>query len=92
MRVTIILYRSSFFVVSGAGDIMIENELGTPVKTAIAAGSTVTIPRGAFHSTVNTCWEPLRILAVYAPAGPNEVMNTSDEFTIFATVAVPARD
>lgn len=80
------------FVVSGDGEMMIEDESGKPVKTAISAGSTVTIPRGAFHSTFNTGWEPLRILAVYSPAGPDEAMRTSDEFTVLAPGVVPARN
>lgn len=80
------------FVVSGNGEMMIEDEAGKPVRSAIAAGSTVTIPQGAFHSTFNTGWEPLRILAVYSPAGPDEAMRTSDEFTVLVPSVVPSRD
>ncbi len=35
----------------------------------VAPGQAVFIPKGAFHSTVNTGWEPLVLLAIYAPAG-----------------------
>lgn len=79
------------FVVSGEGEMMIEDEAGRPVKTALGAGSTVTIPRGAFHSTFNTGWEPLRIFAVYSPPGPDEAMRGSDEFTVLAPGVVPVR-
>jgi oxalate decarboxylase/phosphoglucose isomerase-like protein (cupin superfamily) len=79
------------FVIGGEGEMMIEDEAGRPVKTAIGPGSLVTIPRGAFHSTFNTSWEPLRILAVYSPAGPEEAMRSSDEFTVLAPGVVPAR-
>lgn len=79
------------FVVSGEGEMMIEDDSGRPVKTAISAGSLVTIPQGAFHATFNTGWEPLRILAVYSPAGPEEAMRTSDEFTVLAPGIMPSR-
>ena len=32
------------------------------------------IPKAAFHSTVNTGWEPLVLLAIYAPAGAEEAL------------------
>lgn len=70
------------FVIGGEGVMMIEDEAGRPVETAIGPGSLVTIPRGAFHSTFNTGWEPLRILAVYSPAGPEEAMRNSAEFVV----------
>jgi oxalate decarboxylase/phosphoglucose isomerase-like protein (cupin superfamily) len=79
------------FVIAGEGEMMIEDEAGRPVKTAIGAGSLVTIPRGAFHSTFNTGWEPLRILAVYAPHGPETAMRSSAEFTVLAPGVVPVR-
>lgn len=70
------------FVIGGEGVMMIEDEAGRPVETPIGPGSLVTIPRGAFHSTSNTGWEPLRILAVYSPPGPEEAMRNSDEFIV----------
>ena len=78
------------FVISGEGMMMIEDDAGRPVESAIGPGSLVTIPQGAFHSTFNTGWEPLRILAVYSPAGPDEAMRNSDEFTILAPGVVPS--
>ena len=79
------------FVIGGEGEMMIEDDAGRLVKTAIGPGSLVTIPRGAFHSTFNTSWEPLRILAVYSPAGPEEAMRSADEFTVLAPGVVPNR-
>ena len=70
------------FVIGGEGEMMIEDEAGTPVKTAIGPGSLVTIPRGAFHSTFNTSWEPLRILAVYSPAGPELGLRDLPDFRL----------
>ena len=62
-----------------------------PRDTAIGPGSLVTIPRGAFHSTFNTGWEPLRILAVYSPAGPEAAMRNSEEFVVLSPGVVPTR-
>jgi len=71
------------YVVSGEGEMMIEHEEGKPVTQKITAGSLVNIPKGAYHSTFNTGWEPIRILAVYSPPGPESVMRNSPEFRIF---------
>lgn len=76
-------------VLGGAGEMIIEAADGTPVKTAIGPGSTVTIPKGHFHSTFNTGWEPLRILAVYSPPGPETAMRTSEEFRTLPVGAAP---
>jgi oxalate decarboxylase/phosphoglucose isomerase-like protein (cupin superfamily) len=79
------------FVIGGEGEMMIEDEAGRPVRTAIGPGSLVTIPRGAFHSTFNTGWEPLRILAVYSPAGPEQAMRSSSEFVVLEPGVAPMR-
>ncbi len=76
-------------VLGGRGEMIIEDAKGTPVKTSIGPGSTVTIPKGLYHSTFNTGWEPLRILAVYSPPGPEMAMKTSEEFRSIAVGAVP---
>lgn len=78
------------FVIGGQGEMMIEDDSGHAVKTVIGPGSLVTIPRGAFHSTFNTSWEPLRILAVYSPAGPEAAMRNSEEFTVLPPGVVPS--
>src|SRR5260370_27598080 len=41
---------------------------------AVAAGEAVFVPTGAFHSTLNTGWEPLSLLAIYGPAGGEEAL------------------
>lgn len=79
------------FVIGGEGEMMIEDDAGQPIKTAIGPGSLVTIPRGAFHSTFNTGWEPLRIFAVYSPAGPEAAMRNSEEFVVLDPGVVPLR-
>lgn len=53
------------FVVSGEGDQMIDDR--GPVH--VRPGASMYIPAGIHHSTVNTGWEPLRLLVVYSPPG-----------------------
>lgn len=59
-------------VLSGDGEQMLDDA----DTFAVSAGDTVWIPKGAFHSTVNTGWEPMALLAVYAPAGAEAVLRT----------------
>ncbi|GAB3670017.1 cupin domain-containing protein [Halopiger thermotolerans] len=53
------------YVLRGEG----KQEVGDETRE-IAAGELVFIPEGVEHGTVNTGWEPLLLLAVYAPPGP----------------------
>ncbi len=57
------------YVVSGRGRQMVEID-GKPAERDIEAGMLVHIPPDVFHSTVNTGKAPMRLLAVYAPPGP----------------------
>lgn len=79
------------FVVSGQGEMMIEFEEGIPSTQTIEAGSCVYIPKGAYHSTFNTGWEPIRILAVYSPPGPESAMRNSPEFKVVPAGTVSKR-
>ena len=58
------------YILSGRGEQMVDDEQTFSVR----AGQAVFIPKGAFHSTVNTSWEPMAILAIYAPAGAEEAL------------------
>jgi oxalate decarboxylase/phosphoglucose isomerase-like protein (cupin superfamily) len=51
----------------------------------VRPGQAIWIPKGAFHSTVNTGWEPMVLLAIYAPAGAEQVLKTLPDY-----VEVPA--
>jgi oxalate decarboxylase/phosphoglucose isomerase-like protein (cupin superfamily) len=74
------------YMIAGRAEMTIEFEPGRPQTKVIEAGDLVTIPRGAYHSTFNIGWEPVRILAVYSPHGPEDAMRGSPEFTV-----LPAR-
>ena len=62
-----------------------------PVIEPLSAGSLAPISKGAYHSTFNTGWEPMRILVVYAPAGPEQHMRESAEFQVLTAGRVAMR-
>jgi oxalate decarboxylase/phosphoglucose isomerase-like protein (cupin superfamily) len=64
------------YVLAGTGDQMVDDDR----TFAVHAGHTVWIPKGAFHSTLNTGWEPLVLLAIYAPGGAEEVLKTLPDY------------
>ena len=53
------------YVLSGTGVQMVDDD--EPFE--IRAGDVMYIPQGIFHSTHNTGWEPLRLIALYNPGG-----------------------
>ncbi len=69
------------YVLAGTGDQMVDDTDPFPVRP----GQAIWVPRGAFHSTLNTGWEPMVLLAIYAPAGAEQVLKTLPDF-----VEVPA--
>jgi oxalate decarboxylase/phosphoglucose isomerase-like protein (cupin superfamily) len=58
------------FVMSGEGEQMVDDQ----PAVAIRPGASIYIPADIYHSTVNTGWEPLRLLVVYSPAGPERLL------------------
>jgi oxalate decarboxylase/phosphoglucose isomerase-like protein (cupin superfamily) len=58
------------YILAGRGKQMVDDS-GT---FGVGPGQAVFIPKGAFHSTVNAGWEPLVLLAIYAPAGAEEAL------------------
>lgn len=80
------------FVIAGEAEMMIEHEEGHPRYETIRAGSLVHIPKGAYHATLNKGWEPVRILAVYHPPGPEGGMRHSGEFSTLPPGGIPARE
>src|SRR5829696_2253233 len=64
------------YILSGEGEQMVDDAQTFPVR----AGQAVWIPKQAFHSTMNTGWEPLILLAIYAPAGAEQVLKTLPDY------------
>lgn len=58
------------FVMSGEGMQMVDDQ--PPVL--VRSGASIYIPADSYHSTLNTGWEPLRLLVVYSPAGPERLL------------------
>jgi oxalate decarboxylase/phosphoglucose isomerase-like protein (cupin superfamily) len=46
-------------------------------------------PRGVFHSTLNTGWEPLRFAVVYAPAGTEKVLRELPDVRVVPAGVIP---
>lgn len=79
------------YVISGEGEQMVEDDNGNPMYRHVRAGDMVFIPLGVFHSTVNTTWEPMRILAVYSPGGPEAFLRSLPDCTIIPAGELPTR-
>ena len=79
------------YVISGEGEQMVEDESGNPMHRHVKAGDTVFIPEGVFHGTENTGWEPMRILAIYSPGGPEAFLRSLPDCTIVPAGEVPKR-
>ncbi|MFC7045043.1 cupin domain-containing protein [Halobacteriaceae archaeon GCM10025711] len=72
------------YVVSGEGVQTVADD-----ERELAPGDMVYIPAGVEHSTENTGWEPLKLLAVYGPPGPEEVLGSLPEATILPPGELP---
>lgn len=79
------------FIISGEAEMMIEFIEGQPEFRLVRAGDLITIPKNSFHSTMNNFWEPVKILAIYSPAGVESGMRSSATFKVLAPGVVPAR-
>jgi oxalate decarboxylase/phosphoglucose isomerase-like protein (cupin superfamily) len=58
------------YVISGEALQMVDD--GEPFP--IGEGDTVHIPTGAFHSTFNSTWRPLRLIVTYTPGGAEKAL------------------
>ena len=67
------------YVLSGAGHQVVEAPTGR-VEREVGPGMLIHIPPDVYHSTVNTGDGPMRLLAIYAPPGPEaELRDMADE-------------
>ncbi len=57
------------YVISGRGMQTVELESGT-LEQEIVPGTLVHIPTAVYHSTINSGNEPMQMIAIYAPFGP----------------------
>lgn len=75
------------FIISGEGEQTVDDD-----TRAVGAGEMVYIPAGVEHGTINTGWEALQLLAVYAPPGPEDVLADLPECEIVPAGEIPSRD
>jgi oxalate decarboxylase/phosphoglucose isomerase-like protein (cupin superfamily) len=73
------------YVLSGAGEQMVDDGDPFPVR----AGDTIYVPTAVFHATRNTRWEPLRLLAIYNPGGPEKALAGLPDFAEVPAGALP---
>jgi oxalate decarboxylase/phosphoglucose isomerase-like protein (cupin superfamily) len=73
------------FIISGEGEQMLDDRPAVPIRP----GACIYIPRGTWHSTLNTGWEPLRFCVVYAPAGTENVLRSLPDVTRVPAGAIP---
>lgn len=64
------------YVLSGEGEQMVDDQESFRIR----AGDLVHIPKGVYHSTYNKGWEPLRLLAIYNPGGPETELTVIPDF------------
>jgi oxalate decarboxylase/phosphoglucose isomerase-like protein (cupin superfamily) len=74
------------YVMSGEGEQMIDDQ--PPIH--VRAGASIYIPADIYHSTLNTGWEPLRLLIVYSPAGPERLLREIPGCHVLPPGEVPA--
>jgi oxalate decarboxylase/phosphoglucose isomerase-like protein (cupin superfamily) len=72
------------YVVRGEG----EQEIADETRD-VSAGDMLYVPQGVEHGTVNTGWEPLVLIAVYAPPGPEDVLADLPECTVVPAGELP---
>jgi oxalate decarboxylase/phosphoglucose isomerase-like protein (cupin superfamily) len=74
------------YVLSGEGTQMVDDGEPFPIKP----GDTIYVPVAVFHSTLNTGWEPMRLLALYNPAGAEKALEGLPDFRQLAAGDAPA--
>jgi len=66
------------YVISGRGMQMVEVPDGQggmrEDRREVGPGVMIHIPPDVYHETINTSWEPLKLLAIYAPPGPEAIL------------------
>jgi len=74
------------YVLSGTGEQMVDDE--PPFQ--VSPGDTIYIAAGVYHSTRNTSWSPMHVLAIYNPAGPEEVLRELPDYRSVPPGKAPA--
>jgi oxalate decarboxylase/phosphoglucose isomerase-like protein (cupin superfamily) len=73
------------YILSGTGEQMVDDD----PPFSVGPGDTIYIPAGVYHSTDNTGWSPMHVLAFYNPAGPEEGLQHLPDHRAVAPGATP---
>ena len=57
----------------------------------VGPGEMIFVPEGVEHGTINTDWERLQLLAVYAPPGPEQELEDLPECEVLPPGELPER-
>jgi oxalate decarboxylase/phosphoglucose isomerase-like protein (cupin superfamily) len=79
------------YYVSGEGEQMVEDDDGHPMTRHVRPGDVTYIPEGVYHGAENTGWEPMRVIAVYVPSGPEAILRELPECTVLPPGVTPRR-
>jgi oxalate decarboxylase/phosphoglucose isomerase-like protein (cupin superfamily) len=80
------------YYISGEGEQMVEDPEGRPTWRHVKPGDMTYIPDGVYHGTENTAWEPMRLLAIYSPGGPEAILRQLPDCVVVPAGEVPVRD
>ncbi len=64
------------YVIEGTG----RQTVGDDPEFEIVAGDAIWVPKGTLHSTFNTGWKPLRLIATYTPGGEERTLRGLPDF------------
>lgn len=78
------------YVLSGEGRQLLEDESGDEEWFDVAAGDTIYVQQAQFHSTVNTGWQTMRLLALYNPGGAEKALRDLPDFREVPAGRAPA--
>ncbi|OEV11728.1 cupin domain-containing protein [Streptomyces nanshensis] len=73
------------YVIDGEG----RQTVGDDPELTVRTGDAVWIPKGTLHSTFNTGWRPLRLVATYTPGGAENALRGVPDFVELAPGEVP---
>jgi oxalate decarboxylase/phosphoglucose isomerase-like protein (cupin superfamily) len=65
------------YIISGEGEQTVADE-----RRKVGPGTLIHIPPDVLHETINTGWEQMKIIAIYAPPGPEEELRKMPECKI----------
>lgn len=78
------------YYISGEGVQMVEED-GKEIRKEVRPGMMCHIPADMYHETINTGWEPMRIIAIYAPPGPEALLRSLPGCRILPAGELPVR-